>query len=101
MEQMQQASRRGTPPMRPLFYDFRDPVCRMVEDQFMFGPDLMVAPVLYEGERERNVYLPEDTAWTDAWSGEELAGGQSITAAAPLERIPLYVRAGKTLPIQA
>jgi Alpha-glucosidases, family 31 of glycosyl hydrolases len=66
----------------------------------MFGPDLLVAPVLHEGARERIVYLPADTAWTDAWTGEKIEGGQTITAAAPLERIPLYLRAGTKLPIR-
>jgi alpha-D-xyloside xylohydrolase len=101
MEQMRRASEHGTPPMRPLFYDFQDPVCRLIEDEFMFGPDLLVAPVLHEGERERSVYLPEDTAWIDAWTGEEFEGEQTVTADAPLERIPLYLRAGATLPIRA
>ena len=101
MEQMRRASEHGTPPMRPLLYDFpADPVCQMVDDEFMFGPDLLVAPVLHEGARERIVYLPADTAWTDAWTGEEIEGGQTITAAAPLERIPLYLRAGTKLPIR-
>jgi alpha-D-xyloside xylohydrolase len=65
----------------------------------MFGPDLLVAPVLYEGARSREVYLPTGVAWTDAWTGEVLEGGQWITANAPLERIPLYLREGKDLPI--
>jgi len=102
MELMRQAHEDGTPPMRPLFYDFpADATCWEVEDQFMFGPDLLVAPVLFEGARSRRVYLPTGSDWRDAWTDEELAGGQWIEADAPLERIPLYVRAGKTLPIRA
>jgi alpha-D-xyloside xylohydrolase len=88
--------------MRPLFYDFpADAACWEIEDQFMFGPDLLVAPVLFEGARSRRVYLPAGSEWRDAWTDEELAGGQWIEADAPLERIPLYLRAGATLPIRA
>jgi alpha-D-xyloside xylohydrolase len=65
----------------------------------MFGPDLLVAPVLCAGAIGRNVYLPAGAFWTDAWTGEKLKGGQSVTAAAPLERIPLYLRNGRKLPI--
>lgn len=100
MEQMRLTHKKGIPPMRPLFFDFpKDNACWAVEDQFMFGPDLLVAPVLYEGARSREVYLPAETAWTDAWTNETLDGGQQITADAPLDRIPLYLRAGKKLPI--
>jgi alpha-D-xyloside xylohydrolase len=102
MDQMRLAHQKGTPPMRPLFFDFpRDIGSWAVEDQFMFGPDLLVAPVLFEGGRRRQVYLPVGAAWTDAWSGQQFAGGQAITAEAPLERIPLYLRDGAKLPIRA
>jgi alpha-D-xyloside xylohydrolase len=67
----------------------------------MFGPDVLVAPVLFEGDRSRQVYLPAGAAWTDAWSDQQFAGGQTITADAPLERIPLYLRDGAKLPIRA
>ena len=100
MEQMALAHSKGTPPMRPLFFDFAgDPVCAGIDDQFMLGPDLMVAPVLHEGERQRQVYLPFGTSWTNPWTGKTLAGGVEIMVDAPLERIPLFVRAGKLLPI--
>jgi len=65
-----------------------------VEDQFMFGPDILVAPVLREGARARTVYLPAGQRWRDAWTGEEHEGGVALQAAAPLERIPVYLRAG-------
>jgi alpha-D-xyloside xylohydrolase len=88
--------------MRPLFFDFpEDEGCATVKDQFMFGPDLLVAPVLHEGARSREVYLPAETTWTDAWTDETFDGGQWITANAPLERIPLYLRGGARLPIRA
>lgn len=100
MAQMKVAHERGVPPMRPLFFDFsRDEEAHRVEDAFMFGPDLLVAPVLEEGVRSRSVYLPEGASWCDAWTGRELAGGQWVQADAPLERIPLYLRDGARLPI--
>jgi alpha-D-xyloside xylohydrolase len=102
MDQMRLASERGVPPMRPVFFDFPgDERCWSVDDQFMFGPDLLVAPVLYEGTRRREVYLPAGTNWTDAWMGQTFEGGQQITADAPIERIPLYLRAGAKLPIRS
>ncbi|HVM62647.1 MAG TPA: TIM-barrel domain-containing protein [Verrucomicrobiae bacterium] len=102
MEQMELAARKGTPPMRPLFFDFAaDPGCQLVDDQFLFGPDVLVAPVLHPGATSRSVYLPAGARWTDAWTGEELNGGQTIQADAPLERIPLYLRDGRQLPIRS
>jgi hypothetical protein len=101
MDQMRLASQKGVPPMRPLFFDFpADKASWAVEDEFMFGPDLLVAPVLHEGARRRPVYLPAGASWTDAWTGEVVAGGQQISADAPLERIPLYLRDGARLPIK-
>ena len=87
--------------MRPLFYDFpNDPVCADVDDQFMFGPDLLVAPVLEQGARRRHVYLPAGAMWRDAWTGQQFKGGEEIQADAPLERIPLYLRDEARLPIR-
>jgi alpha-D-xyloside xylohydrolase len=102
MEQMRLASQKGIPPMRPLFVDFPgDQGSWAVEDQFMFGPDLLVAPVLYEGARSRQVYLPAGDTWTDVWTDKILDGGQWITTDAPLERIPLYLRGDAKLLIKA
>lgn len=99
--QMRLAHEKGIPPMRPLFFDFpQDAASFNVEDQFMFGPDLMVAPVLHQGERQRSVYLPTGTSWKDAWSDQVLDGGQTITGDAPLDRIPLYLRGQARLPIR-
>ncbi|HKD73866.1 MAG TPA: TIM-barrel domain-containing protein, partial [Ktedonobacterales bacterium] len=93
--QMHLAHTRGIPPMRPLFFDFPDDEESIaIDDQFLFGPDLLVAPVLHESERSRPVYLPSGTAWADAWSGQIYEGGQRIIAEAPLDRIPVYIRAG-------
>jgi alpha-D-xyloside xylohydrolase len=86
--------------MRPLPMDFRgDPLTFNDGTQFMFGPALLVNPVLEAGATDRRVYLPKDTAWYDFWTGERLSGGRYLQAAAPLERLPLYVRAGAILPL--
>jgi alpha-D-xyloside xylohydrolase len=96
------AHERGLPPMRPLFFDFpQDSAAAGVDDEFMFGPDLLVAPVLEEGARRRSVYLPDGVTWRDAWTGESQPGGQWIEADAPLDRIPLYLRDAAALPIRA
>ncbi len=107
-EQMRVAHETGLPPMHPLFFDFPDDeICWSVEDQFFLGPDILVAPVLFSGARSREVYIPEGTdchskgtKWVCAWTEERPGGGQWITADAPLERIPVYVRAGKKIPLR-
>lgn len=95
MEQMKVAAATGLPPMRPLLVDFpADAQVWDIEDQFMFGADLLVCPVLSLGTRSRQVYLPAGCGWRDVWTGEEHAGGTAIEAAAPLERIPVFARIG-------
>mgnify|MGYP005854316119 FL=1 len=93
--QMRIASAKGLPPMRPLFVDFPgDPVCETIGDQFMLGPEILVAPVLYEGLRDREVYLPAGTDWMEAGSGRVYNGGRWLTVPAPLEKIPVFLKAG-------
>jgi alpha-D-xyloside xylohydrolase len=102
MEQMRLAHERGIPPMRPLFFDSpRDEAAYAIEDAYMFGPDLLVAPVLEEGARQRRVYLPVGANWRDAWTDERFEGGQWIETNAPLEQIPLYQRGASRLPIRS
>jgi alpha-D-xyloside xylohydrolase len=94
MELMRAAHDTGIPPMRPLFLDFPgDPVTWEVEDQFLLGSDILVAPVVAAGARERRLYLPSGAAWRDAWTGAECLSGEWITAPAPLDTIPVYLRA--------
>ena len=91
------ASRSGLPIMRPLcLVDPEDPEGWAIADSYLLGPSLWVAPVLEEGATERRAYLPRGE-WIDWWTGEPLAGGRWIDAEAPLERIPLWVRAGSLL----
>lgn len=91
--------RTGLPPMRPLWFDYPgDTRASLVEDQFLLGSDLLVAPVLHEGRTSREVYFPKGSAWIDWWSGARHEGGRSAQIAAPLERLPLFIRAGAALP---
>jgi len=84
---------------RPLVMDWRnDPHTRDVGDEFMFGPALLVSPVLEANSSRRTLYLPK-ARWYDFWTGISLQGGRQIDANAPLDRIPLYVRAGSILPL--
>lgn len=85
--------------MRGLIMDFgADPAVRGIADQYLFGPSLLVNPVTDYQARSRQVYLPAGTGWYDFYSGRHYPGGQTLTADAPLERMPLYVRAGAIVP---
>ena len=88
---MAQAHEKGTPVMRTMFYAFpQDKTCWQVEDQYMFGDDYLVAPVLYPGVTTRRVYLPEGCRWQDLESGEVHEGGRFVEVPAPLEVIPVF-----------
>jgi alpha-D-xyloside xylohydrolase len=98
--QAAETSRTGIPIMRPLLVEFpEDPGSWEVDDQFMFGRDVMAAPVLQQGARERAVYLPAGAEWTNVWTGAHMQGGTLVTVDAPLETIPLFFRDGARLPI--
>ncbi len=85
---------------RPLVMDWRtDPKTRDIGDEFMFGPAILVSPVLQANASRRTLYLPESPVWYDFWTGTSQKGGVEIDANAPLDRIPLYVRAGAILPL--
>jgi alpha-D-xyloside xylohydrolase len=96
-------------PMRSLAFDFReDKAVYGIPDQYMFGPAFMVNPVtrsLYTGShaneevKSREVYLPKGTSWIDFWTGKAMDGGSTIMAAAPLDILPLYVKAGSIVPM--
>ena len=92
---MAAAHETGDPVIRPLFYGFpEDKTAWSVEDEYLYGPDILVAPVLEAGARERTVYLPASARWVSLWNGTVFEGGQTITAPAPLARIPVFVREG-------
>ena len=99
-EVMKDAHEIGTPVIRPIFYDFhQDEAAWEIEDQYMFGPDILVAPVLYPQAKSRRVYLPKGTRWKDAWTGRMYDGDQFIDADAPIDIIPLFIREGSDLSI--
>ena len=95
-----QAHADDEPMLRPTFLDHEHDKNTFAEtDDFLMGRDLLVASVVDEGLRERNVYLPDNgIGWCDFYTGEWFAGGQTITLDAPLDRLPLLVRAGAALP---
>jgi alpha-D-xyloside xylohydrolase len=86
-------------PMRPLVMDFRDDVnAQNVGDQFMYGPAFLVNPVTEQGATGRSLYLPQ-AEWYDFWTGATTEGGKFADVPAPLDRMPLYVRAGSIIPM--
>ena len=85
--------------MRGLVMDFaEDPSVKNIGGQFMFGPSLLVSPVTEFNTIKKEIYLPLFTGWFDFYSGKYYTGGQHITADAPLERIPLFVKEGSIIP---
>lgn len=94
-EVMRDAHENGQPVLRGLFHEFPgDARCWGVKDQYLFGPDLLVAPVMEAGARSRRVVLPEGTEWTEMWTGDVMNGGDEVTVETPLDRIPLFARGG-------
>ena len=92
----------GAPFMRALFMDLPgDQTAATLNDEYMFGPAFLVAPVTEQGATSRKVYLPAGSDWYDWWTNRKITGGQWIEAAAPIDRIPLFVRAGSIVPLGA
>ena len=92
----------GAPFMRALPLDFpNDPKVADLRDEYMFGPAFLVAPVTEQGATSRQVYLPAGTDWYNYWTDERVKGGQTIAVQAPIDTIPLFVRAGSIVPLGA
>ncbi len=90
----------GAPYMRALFMDFPgDPKAMEIPDEYMYGPAFLVAPVTEQGETHRAVYLPAGCDWYNYWTNERFHGGQTIVAEAPIDTLPLFVRAGSIVPL--
>ena len=85
--------------LRALVMDFReDTRAQNISDQFLFGPAILVSPILEPGATSRHLYLP-DAIWYDFWTGSRVQGPRALDSPAPLERLPLYIRAGSILPL--
>lgn len=90
----------GAPYMRALFMDFPDdPKALDIPDEYMYGPAFLVAPVTKQGATQRTVYLPAGSDWYNYWTNERLHGGATITVDAPIDILPLFVRAGSIVPL--
>ena len=90
----------GAPYMRALFMDFpKDPEAANIPDEYMYGPAFLVAPVTEQGATHRTVYLPAGCDWYNYWTGARLHGGQTIVADAPIDTLPLFVKAGSIVPL--
>ena len=90
----------GAPSMRALFMDFpNDPQVADLRDEYMLGPAFLVAPITDQGSTSRKVYLPAGSDWYNYWTNERVKGGQTITVEAPIDTLPLFIRAGSILPL--
>jgi alpha-glucosidase/alpha-D-xyloside xylohydrolase len=76
-----------------------DPNVTNIPDEYMFGPAFLVAPVTEQGATHRKVYLPAGSDWYNYWTNERIKGGQTITVDAPIDTLPLFVRAGSIIPL--
>jgi alpha-glucosidase len=91
---------RFEPMIRPTYFDFPDDArCFDENDDMLLGANLLVAPVVEPGRRDRDVYLPAGGGWYDFWSGEYFDGGRDVTLPAPWDRPPLLARAGSAIPL--
>ncbi|MGH9344746.1 MAG: DUF5110 domain-containing protein [Terriglobia bacterium] len=90
----------GAPYMRALFMDFpNDPKAANIPDEYMYGPAFLVAPVTEQGATHRRVYLPAGCDWYNYWTNERMHGGRTVVVDAPIDTLPLFVRAGSIVPL--
>jgi alpha-D-xyloside xylohydrolase len=88
-------TKNGETLMRALPLEFSaDPQARGISDQFLFGRSLLINPVTTQGATQRSLYLPSGSDWIDFWTGKRMSGGETITVDAPLDRMPIYAKAG-------
>ena len=94
--------RTGEPVMRPLWYEFpNDKGTYLINDEYMVGSDVLVAPVIKEGMTTRGIYLPVGADWVDWWTGARLESGKTHYLKTPLDRLPIFVRVGAVIPTQS
>jgi alpha-glucosidase len=95
---LEEAHRTGVPLFRPLMLNYQDDESTYnLDDQFMIGEDLLVAPIMKPDVTRRLVYLPAGS-WYDYWTNKKYAGGTMISVDAPLDTVPMFVRAGAIIP---
>jgi alpha-glucosidase len=95
-------TRTGAPVMRPLWFQYPDDSrTYTIEDEYLVGRDLLVAPVVRESATKRGVYFPAGDNWVDWWTGKTYEGGKDAEIEAPLNRLPLFARAGAVIPTQS
>lgn len=95
-ELMREAHEKGSPVMRTLFYAYpEDPLCWKVEDEYLFGADILVAPIYHAKQKTRNVYLPGKEVWLEYETKKECAGNQWIEVESPIEKMPVFVKKAK------
>lgn len=94
---VEEATRRGVPVQRPLFLHFEhDPQTYAIQDQYLYGPDLLVAPVHAAAATQWSAYLPAGVEWVHVWTGAVHAGGQRVEVPAPLGWPPVFTRVGSS-----
>ena len=92
---MEEAHEKGTPVMRTLFYMYpQDKKCWDIEDEYLYGPDILVAPILEAGQKTREVYLPAGENWIEYATGKTYEGGQTVEAVAEVDIIPVFLKEG-------
>lgn len=96
---MYNASKTGAPMIRPLLFNYQDDENTYeINDEFLCGNNILVAPVVEQGAKARMVYLPEGDSWIDYWTKEEFKGGQYIIRQTPLDTCPIYIKQGSIIP---
>jgi alpha-glucosidase len=94
--------RTGDPVMRPLWFEFpNDKQTYLIDDEYMIGSDVLVAPVVKQGSTTRGIYLPIGADWIDWWTGEKIESGKIHYLQTPIDRLPIFVRAGSVIPTQS
>ena len=94
-----ECEKTGAPIVRPLVYEYPvDKHVRNISDEYMLGSFVLVAPVIAPGKEAREVYLP-DGDWYDYYTGEKYSGGRYILANAPLDKVPVFIKAGAIIPV--
>ena len=92
-DMMHKCEKSGAPIIRPLLYNYQnDKKTYEINDEFMFGDNVLVSPVVEQGARQKLVYLPKGNSWIDYWTGEEFEGGQYIIKDSPLDICPIYIK---------